>query len=148
MTPRRIAPIVGLAGLAVATLAGCEKPYPGATVWSGTHSDHREAQCWSFDAGTQVDARDCLQARTSVGEVPVTPGSTIGISVDPALTEDGWFPAIGDQRLTTRPLTTTYFRFALSEQNLAEPLELRILALGEGEDQVRGLWLFELSRSS
>lgn len=147
MTKRRVAQLLALAGLAAAALAGCEKPFPGATVWSGTQSDFREAQCWSFDATEPLDAPGCLEQRDNVGSVSVIPGSTVGISVDPKVAENGWFPTIGDQRLTTNPLTTTYFRFSLSEQNLEKPLELRVLALGEDRSKVRGLWLYELTRA-
>ncbi|MCU0266977.1 MAG: hypothetical protein MUC45_12875 [Actinomycetia bacterium] len=149
MTRRRTAPLVGLSALAVLALSGCEQPTPGVTAWSGRTSEHTEAVCWSRDAATKVDAEACAQAakQDTVPRIEVVPGSTVGISVDPELAEKGWFPTIGDSRLTVDPVTRTYYRFALSEQNLSTDLELRVLALGEDTATVRGLWVFQLTRA-
>ena len=38
-SPRRSLAIA-LVALSPLVLAGCEKPYPGVTVWSGTSSEH------------------------------------------------------------------------------------------------------------
>lgn len=147
MSHRRNTPLgIAVGVLLLLALAGCDKPTPGVTVWSGTSSDHREAQCWSSDPSVKVDPARCLDQRGAIGSVDVTPGSTVGISVDPELAANGWYPAIGDKRLTNKPVKETYYRFALSEANLAQPLELRVLALGSAAEDVRGLWLFELAR--
>lgn len=149
MTRRGTASLVGLSALAVLALSGCEQPTPGVTVWSGRASEHTEATCWSDDPAATVDATACASAATQ-GDPPrieVTPGATVGISVDPEVADKGWFPTIGDSRLTVNPVTSTYYRFALSEQNLGSDLELRVLALGDTSKTVRGLWVFELTRA-
>jgi hypothetical protein len=147
-----------LVAVALVALTGCDKPAPSATVFSGADSTRVEALCWSFDAAAQLNVRRCLSQgegqsaaqlaeslRTKVGVVPVLADQTIGISVDPAITEYGWYPVIGNARLTEQPLTDTYFRFQLSASELRSgSVELRVLALGSDPNKVRGLWLFEL----
>ena len=134
-------------------LTGCEKPNPGATVWSGTHSEHAAALCWSFDAATPIDETECarsVQQRAEAGgEVPrvsVSGGQTVGISVDPVVTDNGWIPVIGNERLSEQPITAPYWRFTYPDfqETPPEGLELQILALGENEGELRGLWAYNL----
>lgn len=134
-------------------LTGCEKPFPGATVWSGTNSEHASALCWSFDAATPIDEAECAstvqQKAADGGELPrvsVSGGQTVGISVDPVLTDHGWIPVINNERLSERPITSTYWRFTYPDfqETPAEGLELQILALGENEGDLRGLWAYTL----
>lgn len=149
MSKRRVAQLLCLSAVAPLALAACEKPTPGVTVWSGTTSQHVQAVCWSDDAGAKLDAQDCQNAAAAADVTPISvvPASTIGISVDPAIAEHGWYPAIAGSRLTAEPLTTTYFRFALGEQNLTDTLDLNVLALGDSANTVRGLWVFQLTRA-
>ena len=148
MTMRRTAVIAGMLATAALTLSACEKPAPAATVWSGSTSDRTEARCWSSDATQTVNLSSCVAGGTAVPTLSVLPGQTIGVSVDTAAARYGWYPTIGNQRLTAQPLTTTYYRFALSESDLTQPLQLRVLALGQGGQQLRGVWLFNLTRAS
>ena len=144
--------------LGAALLTGCEKPAPAVTTFSGSTSATVEAICWSFDVSEPVDAKTCLaqqegqsvgeladELQSKIGVIPVAADQTIGISVDPELKEGGWFPIIGDSRLTADPVTSTYYRFQLTAAELRSgPIELRVLALGETPDQIRGLWTFKL----
>ena len=144
--------------LGIALLVGCTKPVPSVSAFSGATSANVDALCWSFDASQSVDAASCLgqkqgqsvtdlaaDLQSKVGVIPVEPDQTIGISVDPQLANDGWFPVIGDTRLTVEPVTSTYYRFQLAAADLRKgSLELRVLALGDSPDVVRGLWAFEL----
>lgn len=130
-------------------LAGCEKPNPGATVFSGTTSKWREAVCWSHDAPALEPgscAQDLIERATAggaVAEVPVVPGETVGISVDPVVADTGWFPVIGNQRLTTRPITSTYYRFTYPDlQEVPEGGTL--LQVVAGVEETRGIWVFSL----
>lgn len=134
-------------------LTGCEKPFPGATVWSGTNSEHASALCWSFDAAEPIDEAQCAgavqQKAADGGELPrlsVIGGQTVGISVDPVVTDNGWIPVIGNERLSEEPIRSTYWRFTYPDfqQTPAEGLELQILALGENEGELRGLWAYTL----
>lgn len=145
--------VIAVALGATAALAACEKPNPGVTVWSGTNSQHEQAVCWSADPTQSIQAQGCAasivaeaQAGGNVPVIPVVPGDVVGISVDPVVTDGGWFPVIGGQRLSETPITSTYWRFTFPELQTfpAEGLELRIQAAGEGADSLRGLWLFQL----
>jgi hypothetical protein len=146
MTRARAAALAGALTLAVVGLAGCEKPTPGVTVWSGTSSERVQAQCWAFSSGGTVDATTCLQGAAHVPSLAVGPQQTVGISVDPVVAAGGWYPTIGTQRLTASPVTSTYYRFALGESDLQQSLDLRVLALSGGQ-QVRGVWQVTLKRA-
>ena len=154
MTSRRlVASAAGAVVLALA-LAGCTKPGPGITVFSGTTSANREAACWSFD-GTGIDASTCAQdvldsatAGDAIASIPVIPGTVVGISVDPKVADVGWTPRVAGQPLVAEPLTTTYWRFTFPEfQEVGDDgLTMEIVA-GEG-DATRGIWLFQLVPAS
>jgi len=81
-----------------------------------------------------------------VATIPVVPGETIGISVDPKVADAGWSPVIGQQRLVSTPLETTYYRFTYPDlQEIpAEGVLLQIVA-GRG-DSAKGIWVFRLQR--
>src|SRR6056300_366753 len=98
-------------------LTGCEKPAPGVSVFAGTTTEYRPAVCWAF-AGEALEPGDCAQdviTEASTGDavatIPVVPGETIGIIFDPKVADAGWSPVIGQQRLVSTPLDTTYYRF-------------------------------------
>jgi hypothetical protein len=150
MTRHRL-PLV-LAGAAVLALGltGCEKPTPGATVFSGTSSQFRQAACWAFDADA-LDANSCAQdvieaaaAGSQTATVRVVPGQVIGISVDPVVADAGWSPRVNGQSLVPSPITSTYFRFTFPEfQELSE--EGLIMEIVAGNDEAtRGIWIFRL----
>lgn len=138
---------------AALVLSGCEKPAPGVSVFSGTTTEHRQAVCWAFDAEA-LEPGDCAQdllTEASTGEavarIPVLPGDTVGISVDPKVAKAGWTPVIGQQRLTSTPLDTTYYRFTYPDlqEVPTEGVLLQIVA-GRGES-TRGIWVFRLDRA-
>jgi hypothetical protein len=139
----------GLAVAGLVALAACEKPTPGATVFSGMSSSYEHALCWSFD-GEPLNAQTCAQDvvteaidGATVGKVPVVPGDVIGISVDPVVADAGWFPVIGSQRLTQQPITSTYYRFTYPDLQQLPPdgVSLQVVAGNEG---TLGLWVFQL----
>jgi hypothetical protein len=139
--------VIALAALA---LAGCTKPFPGISVVSGTTTKHQAALCWTFDKPSlepgmcsQDLISDAMNGET-VSRIPIAPGQTIGISVDPIVADQGWTPIIGNQPLSQSPLTTLYFRFAYPElQPVPEAgLDLQIVA-GSGND-IKGIWSFKL----
>ena len=78
-----------------------------------------------------------------VAAIPVIPGQVIGISVDPAVADAGWFPVIGSQRLTQRPITSTYYRFTYPDlqEVPVDGVSLQVVAGSEG---TLGLWVFQL----
>lgn len=152
---KRVALWGGALVATAAALSGCEKPYPGVTVWSGTNSEWKHALCWSFDAGTPVDevrcAENIISGAESGNEIPrlqVISGNTVGISVDPVIADNGWFPVINNQPLT-EPIFSTYWRFTFPdfEQIPEGGLEMQVRANGEG-DSTRGIWVFQLERAA
>jgi hypothetical protein len=152
MTSSRRSVAIGLLALSPLVLAGCEKPNPGVTVWSGTSSEHVPAACWQHEEGEPLGAADCAQdvverARqgTGVTTIDVRPGATVGISVDPVVAEGGWSVQIGGQALATG-LTETYYRFSFPQNISAggEGFVMEITAQAEAGTGNRGLWFFRL----
>ncbi len=148
MSTRRLA-LAAVVVLPLA-LAGCTKPAPGATVFSGTTSVHAEAACWSFDEAP-IDPTACAQklmedaaSGAQLNSLPVIPGTVVGISVEPQVADVGWIPRIGSQQLVAEPLTTTYWRFTFPDfqEFTDEGLALEIIA---GNDEgTRGVWIYQL----
>lgn len=109
--------------------------------------------CWAYGADSldpTVCAEDVIAKATSGGSVatvPVVPGDVIGISVDPAVADAGWYPVIGGQRLTATPITSTYYRFSYPDlQAIPESgVPLQVIA---GQEKMVGLWAFSLIPSS
>lgn len=154
MTRGRLPLLVAGTAVIAAALAGCTKPAPGVSVFSGTTTEYRPAACWSFD-GTGVDAAQCasdLLAEAadggSVARIPVVPGSVVGISVDPVVADAGWTPRIGSQPLTAEPLNTTYWRFTFPEfqQLTADGVPMEIIAGTGGTTQ--GVWIYQIVPAS
>jgi len=146
----RCVAFAALASAAVFALTACEKPGPGVSVFSGTSTEHNQALCWSF-SGETLEPDQCAQdvvegalAGRGVSSIPIIPGSTVGISVDPTVADAGWVPVIGSQRLVETPITSTYFRFAFPDLQEVPPsgVSLQIVA-GSGEI-TRGIWVFRL----
>ena len=144
---------VALATLALSplVLAGCEKPNPGVTAWSGTSSEHVQALCWQHEEDTSLGARDCAQDvldRASAGEgittLEVKPGATVGISVDPVVADGGWALQIAGTTLASG-LTDTYYRFTFPEQIAAggDGYTLQVIAAAT-PNGTRGYWFFQL----
>lgn len=136
--------------LASGALAGCEKPAPGVTVFSGSDSVRTSALCWSF-SGEPLASDECT-AQIAEGVTPdsapdlrVRGGNTVGISVDPVIADAGWVPAIGGQRLVEQTITETYFRFTFPATEIPEQgYGLEILA-GQ-EQELKGVWAIRLVR--
>ncbi|MCU0283325.1 MAG: hypothetical protein MUD13_05405 [Candidatus Nanopelagicales bacterium] len=151
MTSSRRSAALGLLLLAPLALAGCEKPNPGVTVWSGTNSEHVQALCWEHEEGESLGAQNCAQdviqraqQGTGIATIEVRPGNTVGISVDPVVAESGWSVQISGQPLATG-LTETYFRFAFPQNVPAggEGFIMEVTAQAEGTGN-RGIWFFRL----
>jgi hypothetical protein len=148
MKHARTSLVIAGAGLLALGLTACDKPNPGASVFSGTTSQFQRAACWSDGPG-YLDEKNCAanvlqQAADSTGAVPVLAGQTIGISVDPSVADIGWFPAIGGQRLTTQPLTGTYFRFTPTQEQLTTGDQTLAVIAGDAQGS-RGVWVYRLT---
>ena len=129
------------------------------------HLDHLVAACpgywdgiagyWDGIAGYWDGIAGSSQAPAEFGRpgfggkapvITVTPGNTLGISVDPEVADNGWFPVIGQERLSQTPITSTYFRFTFPtlQQIPADGFTLQIVARGSKPDITRGLWIYKL----
>lgn len=150
MTGTRAALLIPVLAATALGLAACEKPNPGATVFSGTTSQWRQAACWAGEGATidaETCAKDVLEEATSgsrLASIPVVPGQVVGISVDPVVADAGWSPRINGQNLTQSPITSTYFRFTFPEfqEVPADGLTMELVAGSNGEN--RGIWFFQL----
>lgn len=137
----------------VLSLSACEKPNPGATVWSGTSKAHSEALCWSDDEA--ITSKECAQdivtnatADPHIGTIKVLADQTVGISVEPKVAELGWYVAIGGQRFNDAPITSTYYRFTFPKVAIpAEGYDMQVIAQGKG-NATRGIWVFKLVGSN
>jgi len=163
MLLRRTAVMLAVLLTAAATLTGCEKPRPLATVFSGSASVAREALCWSSEPAEPLDAADCLVDEGSgtlsdpdaakltdyVATLTVNSGQTIGISVDPEVAESGWSVSVNGRRRNADLINSTYFRFELSERDFrGTSLELQVIAPTSDLTERRGLWVFRLQPAS
>lgn len=147
-THRRVA----MASLALTplVLAGCEKPNPSVTAWSGTSSEHVEAVCWQREGGS-LGPSDCAQdilERASAGEgvprIPFANGDVIGISVDPVVADGGWSVQVGGQTLGSG-IEGTYFRFTFPDFQQVPDTGFTMQVIAEAEPSgSRGFWFFQL----
>jgi len=138
--------LLAVPALAVVALGlpACDKPNPGASAYSGTSSAYRQAACWAPE-GSYLSADSCSAdqiAPPDSSTIPTVAGQTIGISVDPSVAEIGWFPVLGNTRLTDSPITDTYFRFTPTQAQVAAPTTLSVLAGDDGG--TRGIWTYKL----
>lgn len=150
MSMRRRALAIGIVAVAPLALAGCEKPAPGVTAWSGTNSEHSEALCWQFEEGQPLTPQECAQdvldkagQGEGIARLPVTADETVGISVDPVVAESGWSVQIGGETLAAG-LTDTYYRFSWPVlANNPTGYTLQVIA-SAGDTGNRGYWFFQL----
>ena len=150
-SPRRSLAIAALA-LAPMLLAGCEKPDPGVTAWSGTNSVRAGAVCWQHAGNAALGTGDCaadiLSAAAQgdgVQTLDVRPGATVGISVDQVVADHGWSVQINSQSVVS-DVAGTYFRFTFPEtgierDNAGFVLQVTANAATAG---TRGHWFFRL----
>lgn len=159
----RLRPLAAVAAVVVAaTVSGCQAPTPQVSVFSGTSSDHRQAICWSGDE-TKVDLKSCLSVsgagaatqiedlKSDVGQVTVKADATIGVSVDNAVADRGWFVLLGSNRVNRTPVTGTYYRFTLpaSVTEAGQDIPMYVVSLaGDDKTTVTGVWGFQLVPAS
>ena len=131
------------------TLTACEKPKPEVTVTAGTSSAHGQALCWA-DSGV-ISTQSCTESvvagalnNPNTPTVKIASDETVGISVDPKVAELGWYPAIGGQRLTTKAIYGTYYRFTFPQTEIPDTgFSLQIIAQST-QSAPRGIWAFKL----
>lgn len=139
--------VLGLAAIAGIALAGCQKPPPAISVWTQGVSNQLAPLCWSFESD-DLSPSDCTQGKlqdqlkSDTGIIEVAAENTIGISVDLEVAAAGWTPVINGNALTSKPLTSTYFRFTYPLGAPAAGIPLQVVA---GDSQTpKGVWSIRL----
>jgi hypothetical protein len=139
----RARPIVTAACLALA-LTGCQKPTPGVTVTSGTHSEHLESTTFCRDGQTAA-AKNCVEHLDRIGRVEVKSGEPIGIDVDKSVAEHGWIVVLTDARQRSAVLDSHYFSYTPDFSNgPLVNLEIRSLSRVANDAATTGVWKFQL----
>ena len=146
---RRLLTATSLAG-ALLALTACEKPAPIVTVVSGDTSVYAEANTYCFE-GQSLEAGDCATRHEGSTTLEVRGGQTVGIDVDEALVESGWFIELSDpsaqgqqaQPQRSEPQTGHYFTFTAPNLPTGASLRLTVRSLGENGEP-NGEWAFEL----
>ena len=149
MTKFRTRSVLTLVAVSALSLTGCEKPSPTVTVTSATSSSHSQAICWSEAAS--IDATGCSEAQVAgalnnpdTPVVKILADQTVSISVDPMVAEYGWYPAIGGQRLSSKSITSTYYRFTFPQTDIPSTgYSMQVIAQSQSGG-TRGVWIFKL----
>lgn len=153
MQARRLVAVLGTAA-ALVGLAGCEKPTPLVTVYSGATSlyDHAFVYCFegqdpAKEPGTPGACRFDTEGRTQK-VLEVEPGDSVLVDVDRELADTGWFVALrpreGEaQRLATQNEHVTRFVPDFNRSG-TYILEVRKLENPRDDAQPTGLWQFAL----
>lgn len=135
--PTARAALAAAALLAVPVLAGCERPTPQITVFSGSTSVQTEARAFCFP---EEEGGCAARQGTRVPSLDVRPGNTVGISVDKEVAEQGWAVFVNDQQ-ASRPTNDLYQRFQVGPQNFAENDRLLFsIRTAGGEEEGNGQW--------
>jgi hypothetical protein len=125
-------------------LTGCQKPTPGVTISSGTHSAHLESTTYCRDGQTAA-AKNCVEHLDRIGRVEVKSGEPIGIDVDKSLAQHGWIVVLTDAKQRSAVLDTHYFSYTpdFSSGPLVN-LEIRSLSRVSNDATTTGVWKFQL----
>jgi hypothetical protein len=142
-------------GLALAGLAGCDKPTPIVTLYSGDSSVNDAAFSYCFsgqDPAKQPGTAGACRYATGGGRTPkvlkVRPGDEVTVDVDKDLADKGWFVALrgaGGQtsRLATQSEHVTSFQPDFS-QSPTNTVEIQKLASASDNAKPQGVWQFAI----
>jgi hypothetical protein len=133
--------------LALAALAGCEKPAPLVTLVSGGQSVYKQANIYCFEEGVTVDSGECAQRADGATRLEVRRGETIGVDVGKDLVERGWRVQVGSgtaEQVQASDVLEDQHYFTFTAPNLpAEGVPLVVVTVDE-DDASTGEWLFQL----
>ena len=110
----------GLVGVCLLTLTGCTQPTPDVTVvWNP--SVVRPATCWEPESTVTGSGQGCIAEAQSkptsdIPSIAVSPGSIVGINVDPQVAEATWLPSVGQQPLAESPISGVVLPLHLSQR--------------------------------
>ena len=125
-------------------LTGCEKPTPGVTVSSGTHSVHVESATYCRD-GQSAAQQNCVEHLGRVGIIKVKTGNEVSIDVDNAIAKHGWI--LVDADANARSEVQDEHHFSYTPDFRSGPivhLEIRSLDKVSNDAQTTGIWKFQL----
>jgi hypothetical protein len=125
-------------------LTGCQKPTPGVTVSSGTHSVHLESTTYCRD-GQSAEKRNCVEHLSRQGLLRVKDGDAVAFDVDSTLAEHGWI--LVDADANARSAVQDQHHFSYTPDFRAGPvIHLEIRSLDHVADDARqtGVWKFQL----
>lgn len=134
----------GAGALALVSLTGCQKPTPGVTVSSGTHSVHVEATTYCRD-GQSAARRNCVEHLKRFGLIRVKDGDSVAIDVDRSLADHGWI--LVDADANARSAVQDVHHFSYTPDFRAGPvihLEVRSLDHVADDATTTGVWKFQL----
>lgn len=141
MTRRlRTGAALAVAGGAILTISGCEKPTPLVTVQSGRTYVSSEAVLYVRDGQTvtQNQTQQTLYTRD---------GATVQVSVAKDIADRGWLVRQGDNVIvsTTHDHAATFVASGLT----STPVVLSLLtAPTDSGPRASGLWVFKLANSN
>jgi len=125
-------------------LTGCEKPTPGVTVSSGSHSVHVESTTYCRD-GQSLAAHDCVDHSDRFGLIRVKTGDAVAVDVDKTLADHGWRLVLPDVQQATPAQDDHHFAFRPDfSQGPILHLEIRSLDSVADNATVTGVWKFQL----
>ena len=128
-------------------LAGCQKPTPGVTVSSGTHSVHVESATYCRD-GQTVAKQDCVEHVSRVGIIEVKQGNRVGIDVDNAIAKHGWILVDADAKARSAVQDEHHFAYVPDfQRGPVIHLEIRSLDHVADDANITGVWKFQLVES-
>lgn len=136
--PARRALAVATAAASLVAVAGCQKPTPLVTLVAGGTSVASEAACYAH--------RGTLNGCSATGGqvLPVRRGNTLGINVDPELTQGGGWQVEANGRPITFRQTRSYYTIPLTEAlPPRQDIQLRVVDLAR-TGGIRGVWQFRL----
>ena len=137
-------------------LTACQQPSPGVTLVSSGSSLHTAAVNFCRDGKylTKVDGNECPSDGKRVNVLHVRQGDTVGLDVDKALTETGWYLYDLDHQQSFGYEDQHYLSFQADFSNRPVPgfinLEVRQVAHKPNNDQdlprVLGQWKLQLAQ--
>jgi hypothetical protein len=145
--PARPLVVAASGALLLMSLTGCQKPTPGVTLSTGTHSVHVESTTFCRD-GQSAASRNCVEHLTRTTIVRVKQGDAVGIDVDRTLAEHGWI--LVDADANARSDVQDEHHFSYTPDFRAGPvihLEVRSLDRVADDARTTGVWKFQLVAS-
>ena len=93
-----------------------------------------------FQPGDLLGQAEAGTRNEGLPTLPTQPGSTFGISVDPAVAEVGWQIRVSGQPVTSTPIYENYYRLPYA----TPPQAINLQIVAGGTAGAKGVWLIKL----